>query len=101
VGAAVVACGVAAVLGYAIVSIDAAATAARAAAVAAGGLLAMLTDSLMPFGLEHGGRLAGVWTSLVSHYRLRFSKRAFDARGWRPMPQPEHAVSVREFSSVL
>ena len=61
-GAVVVACGLAALLGYGIVSIDTAATGARAAAVAAGGLLAMLTNSLMPFALERGGRLAGVWT---------------------------------------
>jgi ZIP family zinc transporter len=61
-GAVVVACGVAAVVGYLIVSIDAAATGSRAAAFAAGGLLAMLTNSLMPFALERGGRLAGIWT---------------------------------------
>jgi ZIP family zinc transporter len=60
-GAVVVACGLAAVLGYVIVSIDTAATGARAAALAAGGLLAMLTNSLMPFALERGGRLAGIW----------------------------------------
>jgi ZIP family zinc transporter len=34
----------------------------RAAALAAGGLLAMLTDSLMPYALEKGGPQAGVWT---------------------------------------
>jgi ZIP family zinc transporter len=61
-GAVVIACGAAAVIGYLIVSIDAAATGARAAALAAGGLLAMLTNSLMPFALERGGRLAGLWT---------------------------------------
>jgi zinc transporter, ZIP family len=34
------------------------------AAFAAGGLLAMLTDSLIPFAYEHGGELAGVGTVL-------------------------------------
>jgi zinc transporter, ZIP family len=34
----------------------------RAAAFAAGGLLAMLTDSLMPFAFDRGGSAAGVWT---------------------------------------
>lgn len=34
----------------------------RAAALAAGGLLAMLTDSLMPYAMEKGGSQAGIWT---------------------------------------
>jgi ZIP family zinc transporter len=34
----------------------------RAAALAAGGLLAMLTDSLMPYAMQKGGSQAGVWT---------------------------------------
>lgn len=34
----------------------------RAAAFAAGGLLAMMTNSLMPFAFERGGALAGVMT---------------------------------------
>jgi zinc transporter, ZIP family len=33
----------------------------RASAFAAGGLLAMLIDSLIPFGFERGGLLTGVW----------------------------------------
>jgi zinc transporter, ZIP family len=33
----------------------------RASAFAAGGLLAMLIDSLIPFGFERGGILAGFW----------------------------------------
>jgi len=32
------------------------------AALAAGGLLAMLTDSLMPYAFEKGGAMAGFWT---------------------------------------
>ena len=32
------------------------------AALAAGGLLAMMTNSLMPFAYERGGELAGVAT---------------------------------------
>jgi ZIP family zinc transporter len=34
----------------------------RAAAFAAGGLLAMMTNSLMPFAFERGGALAGIAT---------------------------------------
>jgi zinc transporter, ZIP family len=34
------------------------------AALAGGGLLAMLTNSLMPFAFERGGQLAGVGTVL-------------------------------------
>ena len=36
----------------------------RMAALAGGGLLAMLTNSLMPFAFERGGQLAGVGTVL-------------------------------------
>ena len=36
----------------------------RAAAIAAGGLLAMLTNSLMPFAYERGGALAGAATAV-------------------------------------
>jgi ZIP family zinc transporter len=34
----------------------------RLSAFAAGGLLAMLTDSLMPFAFARGGKFAGFWT---------------------------------------
>jgi ZIP family zinc transporter len=34
----------------------------RFAALAAGGLLAMLTDSLMPYAVQKGGNQAGIWT---------------------------------------
>lgn len=33
----------------------------RAAAIAAGGLLAMLTDSLIPYSVTEGGTMAGLW----------------------------------------
>jgi ZIP family zinc transporter len=59
-GAVVVACGLAATLGYLIGSHGG--TGSRAAAVAAGGVLAMLTNSLLPFAYQRGGRLAGLWT---------------------------------------
>jgi zinc transporter, ZIP family len=36
----------------------------RAAAVAAGGLLAMLTNSLIPFSFERGGAVAGAATAV-------------------------------------
>jgi ZIP family zinc transporter len=57
----VAACGVTAGLGYLLANATGA-TGGRAAAFAAGGLLAMLTDSLMPYAFQRGGRQAGVWT---------------------------------------
>ena len=58
----VVACGVAAALGFAAANAFSAATGDRMAALAAGGLLAMLTNSLVPFAYERGGSLAGAAT---------------------------------------
>jgi ZIP family zinc transporter len=55
------ACGVAAGLGYGAANAIGS-TGDRAAAFAAGGLLAMLTNSLMPYAFEKGGALAGVFT---------------------------------------
>jgi ZIP family zinc transporter len=60
-GAVVVACGLAAGLGYA-VGAARGSTGDRMAALAAGGVLAMLTNSLMPFAFQRGGQLAGLWT---------------------------------------
>ena len=57
----VVACGVTAGIGYAIAQTSGA-TGDRMAAFAAGGLLAMLTDSLMPYAFDRGGSWAGAWT---------------------------------------
>jgi ZIP family zinc transporter len=59
--AVVLACGLAAALGYLLGSLGGA-TGDRMAALAAGGLLAMLTNSLMPFAYQRGGNLAGLWT---------------------------------------
>ncbi len=59
-GVVVVACGLTSGLGYAVAG--AGATGDRAAALAAGGLLAMLTDSLMPYAFDRGGSWAGIWT---------------------------------------
>ena len=60
-GVVVVACGLTAGVGFAVAdAINV--TGDRAAAFAAGGLLAMLTDSLMPYAFERGGAAAGVWT---------------------------------------
>jgi ZIP family zinc transporter len=56
------ACGIAAGLGYLFGMIDPSITGAQAAAFAAGGLLAMLADSLMPFAFQRGGVWAGVYT---------------------------------------
>jgi ZIP family zinc transporter len=58
----VVACGVAAALGFLLTDFSSTAYGDRAAAMAAGGLLAMLTNSLIPFAYERGKELAGVAT---------------------------------------
>lgn len=58
----VLACGVAAALGFVIANVSGDATGDRMAALAAGGLLAMLTNSLVPFAYERAGALAGVAT---------------------------------------
>jgi ZIP family zinc transporter len=60
----VLACGVAAALGFLGTDLTGAVQGDRAAALAAGGLLAMLTNSLMPFSFERGGALAGAATAL-------------------------------------
>jgi ZIP family zinc transporter len=57
----VLACAVTAWLGY-VGGNALGSTGDRAAALAAGGLLAMLTDSLMPYAFDKGGAPAGVWT---------------------------------------
>jgi ZIP family zinc transporter len=57
----VLACGVAAALGYLAADVSDV-SGDRMAALAAGGLLAMLTNSLMPFAYERGGELAGAAT---------------------------------------
>ena len=57
----VIACGVNAGLGYAVAQVSGV-TGDRAAAFAAGGLLAMLTDSLVPYAYDRGGSWAGAWT---------------------------------------
>jgi ZIP family zinc transporter len=60
----VFACGLAAALGFLGADLTGAVQGDRAAALAAGGLLAMLTNSLMPFSFERGGPLAGAATAL-------------------------------------
>lgn len=60
----VLACGVAAALGFLGTDLTSGVQGERAAALAAGGLLAMLTNSLMPFSFERGGQLAGAATAL-------------------------------------
>jgi ZIP family zinc transporter len=60
----VLACGVAAALGFIATDHLSGVHGDRAAALAAGGLLAMLTNSLMPFSFERGGQLAGAATAL-------------------------------------
>jgi zinc transporter, ZIP family len=60
----VLACGVAAALGFLATDLTGAVQGDRAAALAAGGLLAMLTNSLIPFSFDRGGSLAGVATAV-------------------------------------
>jgi zinc transporter, ZIP family len=60
----VLACGVAAGLGYLATTAASDVQGGRAAALAAGGLLAMLTNSLMPFAFERGKALAGAATAV-------------------------------------
>jgi ZIP family zinc transporter len=60
----VLACGVAAALGFLGTDLLGAVQGERAAALAAGGLLAMLTNSLIPFSFERGGSLAGAATAV-------------------------------------
>jgi ZIP family zinc transporter len=60
-GLVVLACAVTAWLGY-LAGVGLGANGDRAAAIAAGGLLAMLTDSLMPYAVQKGGSPAGIWT---------------------------------------
>lgn len=57
----VLVCGLTAGLGF-FVADATGVTGGRAAAFAAGGLLAMMTNSLMPFAFERGGALAGIAT---------------------------------------
>jgi zinc transporter, ZIP family len=59
----VFACGAAA-LGFLGTDLSGAVQGDRAAALAAGGLLAMLTNSLIPFSFERGGSLAGAATAV-------------------------------------
>ncbi len=56
------ACGVASAIGFLLTDVTSAAQGDRAAAIAAGGLLAMLTNSLIPFAYERGKELAGIAT---------------------------------------
>ena len=60
----VLACGVAAALGFVFTDVTADVQGDRAAALAAGGILAMLTNSLVPFSFERGGALAGAATAV-------------------------------------
>jgi ZIP family zinc transporter len=58
----VLACGVASALGFLATDATSAAQGDRLASIAAGGLLAMLTNSLMPFAFERGKNMAGLAT---------------------------------------
>jgi len=55
-----VACGVASGLGYYLADAFSTVNGERMAALAAGGLLSMIADSMMPFAVERGGKLTAV-----------------------------------------
>lgn len=59
-GGVVIACGVAAGLGYFLALNISGVNGARMAGIAAGGLLAMLTNAFIPFAYERGGEWAGI-----------------------------------------
>ncbi len=61
-GAVVLACGVASALGWLLANDVDTVTGARVAAIAAGGVLAMLTASLVPFAYQKGGAGAALGT---------------------------------------
>jgi ZIP family zinc transporter len=63
-GAVVGACGIAALLGYLVADLSPGTSGSWMAAIAAGGLLAMLTNSLIPFAYERGKEAAGAATVL-------------------------------------
>ena len=56
----VLSCGIAAALGFLAADLSSAVGGERMAALAAGGLLAMLMNSLIPFSYERGGEFAGI-----------------------------------------
>jgi zinc transporter, ZIP family len=59
--AVAVVCGIASALGWLAAVNISEVSGARAAALGAGGVLAMLTDSLLPFAFERDESMAGVW----------------------------------------
>jgi len=83
-GVVVLACGVASGFGFAATVFGL--NGDRAAAFAAGGLLAMLTDSLMPLALERGGTWAGIWT--VVGFASSLATTSGDADGAPDRPGP-------------
>lgn len=61
-GGVVLICGIASGLGYLLSNQSSDAAAFKMASFAAGGLLSMLTDSLIPFAYKKGGVISGIWT---------------------------------------
>jgi len=61
----VLACGIASVMGYGGASVVSAVHGARMASFASGGILAMLSNSLIPFAHERS-KSAGFWTGVAS-----------------------------------
>ena len=63
-GSVVIVAGLAAGLGFLIADAFSAADGARLAAFTIGGLIAMLTTSMIPFAYAKGGLAAGIWAVL-------------------------------------
>ena len=68
--------GIAALAGYALLDTASPATIAVVLSFAAGAILTMLADTMMPEAFEHGGKLAGIVTTLG--FALAFAISAFE-----------------------
>ena len=71
-GAVVVVCGLAAGLGWFLATYLSGVNGARMAGIAAGGLLAMLTNAFIPFAYERGGEWAGIGLVIGFVFSLAF-----------------------------
>jgi zinc transporter, ZIP family len=69
-------CGLAALAGYALFDTASPTTVAFVLAFAGGAILTMLADTMMPEAFEHGGKLAGLFTTLG--FALAFAISALD-----------------------
>jgi ZIP family zinc transporter len=68
--------GLAALVGFAVFDADSTKTVALVLSFAAGGILTMLADTMMPEAFEHGGKLVGVLTTIG--FGIAFAISALD-----------------------